>query len=49
MAFCAVVLLTMAVTEIFDPRSMWDAAGRGETALEQTGTHVRREPDLARA
>jgi paraquat-inducible protein A len=29
MAFCAVVLLTMWATEAFDPRLMWDAAGRG--------------------
>jgi paraquat-inducible protein A len=33
-AFCAVVLLTMLATELFDPRVMWDAAGRGPEALE---------------
>ena len=26
-AFCAVVLITMVATELFDPRIMWDAAG----------------------
>ena len=26
-AFCAVVLITVAATELFDPRLMWDAAG----------------------
>ncbi len=35
MAFCAVVVLTMAVTELFDPRLMWDAAGREEEAFER--------------
>jgi paraquat-inducible protein A len=29
-AFCAVVLVTMVATEMFDPRLMWDAAGLGE-------------------
>ncbi|HEY1692773.1 MAG TPA: PqiA/YebS family transporter subunit [Polyangiaceae bacterium] len=33
-AFCAVVVLTMLATELFDPRVMWDAAGRGQEALE---------------
>jgi paraquat-inducible protein A len=28
-AFCSVVLVTMAATESFDPRIMWDAAGCG--------------------
>ncbi len=28
MAFCGVVILTMFAAEIFDPRLMWDAAGR---------------------
>jgi len=27
-AFCAVVILTMLAAETFDPRLMWDAAGR---------------------
>jgi paraquat-inducible protein A len=27
-AFCAVVLLTIVAAETFDPRVMWDAAGR---------------------
>jgi paraquat-inducible protein A len=27
LAFCAVVVLTMFATELFDPRAMWDAAG----------------------
>ncbi len=49
MAFCAVVLLTMAVTELFDPRLMWDAAGRAETAFERSGTPKREDPALARA
>jgi len=33
-AFCAVVLLTMAATEAFDPRFMWDRAGREEEVVE---------------
>jgi paraquat-inducible protein A len=33
-AFCAVVLTTMGVTELFDPRRMWDAAGQEEEAFE---------------
>jgi paraquat-inducible protein A len=33
-AFCAVVLITMGVTELFDPRRMWDAAGKEEEAFE---------------
>jgi paraquat-inducible protein A len=49
MAFCAVVLLTMAVTEIFDPRLMWDAAGRGEMAFESPDTPAGKELDLAGA
>jgi paraquat-inducible protein A len=36
-AFCAVVLLTMVATELFDPRLMWDAAGRSEQPVEGTG------------
>jgi paraquat-inducible protein A len=36
-AFCAVVLVTMAATEILDPRRMWDAAGRDEVAVEIEG------------
>jgi paraquat-inducible protein A len=34
-AFCAVVLLTMAATELLDPRLMWDAAGKEEEAFER--------------
>ena len=34
-AFCAVVLLTMAATEVLDPRLMWDAAGKEEEAFER--------------
>ncbi len=30
-AFCAVVLLTMLASEAFDPRLMWDAAGRSKS------------------
>jgi paraquat-inducible protein A len=33
-AFCAVVIITMAATEMFDPRRMWDAAGRDQRAFE---------------
>jgi paraquat-inducible protein A len=33
-AFCGVVLITMAATELFDPRRMWDVAGREEAAFE---------------
>jgi paraquat-inducible protein A len=33
-AFCAVVLMTMGATELFDPRRMWDAAGQEEEAFE---------------
>jgi paraquat-inducible protein A len=33
-AFCTVVLLTMVATELFDPRLMWDAAGRREQPVE---------------
>jgi paraquat-inducible protein A len=29
-AFCGVVILTMLASEAFDPRLMWDAAGRNE-------------------
>ena len=28
LAFCAVVVLTMLAANSFDPRLMWDAAGR---------------------
>lgn len=31
-AFCAVVMLTMLASESFDPRLMWDAAGRNAPA-----------------
>jgi paraquat-inducible protein A len=42
-AFCAVVLVTMVATEMFDPRLMWDVAGRGENAYEASGlTHALR-------
>jgi len=34
-AFCAVVLVTMLATELFDPRLMWDAGGRREEAYEE--------------
>jgi paraquat-inducible protein A len=34
LAFCAVVVITMAATEMFDPRRMWDAAGREQRAFE---------------
>jgi paraquat-inducible protein A len=37
-AFCGVVLLTMVATEMFDPRFMWDVAGRGETAVDANQT-----------
>ena len=37
-AFCAVVLLTMLASEAFDPRLMWDAAGRNSVALATTST-----------
>jgi paraquat-inducible protein A len=47
MAFCAVVLLTMAVTEIFDPRLMWDAAGRAEAPFGRPDAG--KELGLARA
>jgi paraquat-inducible protein A len=30
-AFCAVVILTMLASEAFDPRLMWDAAGKNPT------------------
>jgi paraquat-inducible protein A len=30
LAFCAVVVVTMLATEVFDPKSMWDAAGKNE-------------------
>ena len=43
MAFCAVVLLTMGVTELFDPRLMWDAAGRDEQGVETPSAHPGRE------
>jgi paraquat-inducible protein A len=33
LAFCAVVLLTMFGAEGFDPRLMWDAAGRNPQHL----------------
>jgi paraquat-inducible protein A len=36
-AFCAVVILTMIATEIFDPRLMWDAGGRAEVGVEEGG------------
>jgi paraquat-inducible protein A len=32
-AFCAVVVLTMFASESFDPRLMWDAAGRNQQPL----------------
>jgi paraquat-inducible protein A len=32
LAFCAVVILTMFAAETFDPRLMWDAAGRAAAA-----------------
>jgi paraquat-inducible protein A len=32
LAFCAVVLLTMVAAACFDPRLMWDAAGRNDDA-----------------
>jgi paraquat-inducible protein A len=41
-AFCAVVLITMGVTELFDPRRMWDAAGKEEAAFE--GKELARVP-----
>lgn len=31
-AFCGVVVLTMLASESFDPRLMWDAAGRNAAA-----------------
>ncbi len=33
-AFCAVVLLTMGATELFDPRRMWDAAGQEDEVFD---------------
>jgi paraquat-inducible protein A len=36
-AFCAVVILTMLAAESFDPRLMWDAAGRNGPAATRTG------------
>ncbi len=40
-AFCAVVLLTMAATELLDPRWMWDVAGReGEAVAGQEVAHA---------
>jgi paraquat-inducible protein A len=33
-AFCAVVLTTMGATELFDPRRMWDAAGREDEVFD---------------
>jgi paraquat-inducible protein A len=36
-AFCAVVLLTMWAVETFDPRVMWDAAGKNEFVLRSSG------------
>lgn len=33
-AFCAVVILTMFAAETFDPRLMWDAAGRTSAAMD---------------
>jgi paraquat-inducible protein A len=36
-AFCAVVVLTMLAAESFDPRLMWDAAGRNPPAPELGG------------
>jgi paraquat-inducible protein A len=38
-AFCAVVLLTMLATELFDPRLMWDAAGREEAPDQGVVAH----------
>jgi len=35
-AFCAVVILTMLAAESFDPRLMWDAAGRNGPAAAAT-------------
>ena len=44
MAFCAVVLLTMVATELFDPRLMWDAAGRRERPVQgRQAPHATRE------
>lgn len=34
-AFCAVVILTMFAAESFDPRLMWDAAGRNTALAER--------------
>jgi paraquat-inducible protein A len=34
-AFCGVVILTMLAAEAFDPRLMWDAAGRREANVPQ--------------
>jgi paraquat-inducible protein A len=45
-AFCSVVLITMAATESFDPRVMWDAAGcRSELeAPAEAGAHTAGAP-----
>jgi paraquat-inducible protein A len=34
LAFCAVVLLTMLASESFDPRIMWDRAGKNPRSVE---------------
>lgn len=41
-AFCAVVVLTMFASESFDPRLMWDAAGRNQPPLAVTNEGARR-------
>jgi paraquat-inducible protein A len=37
LAFCAVVFITIFAAESFDPRLMWDAAGRNLHRLPQVG------------
>ena len=37
LAFCAVVFLTIFAAESFDPRLMWDAAGRNPYRLLASG------------
>jgi paraquat-inducible protein A len=34
-AFCSIVVMTMAATETFDPRLMWDAAERQNVVFVQ--------------
>jgi paraquat-inducible protein A len=39
-AFCAVVIATMLAAQAFDPRLMWDAAGRNVARQAKPGAHT---------